>query len=137
MRNASGIQNGKRTPLASRARQMCQSVGNVLLRVEVWKECEVLKNIADLALRDGQVEAGLSIEENATVHRDASCIRGCEAGDAVEQRRLPRPGWTKQNSETGLGAEIDLEREFVLCGQETLAQTRLKSAISSCAFWGA
>jgi hypothetical protein len=136
MRNAQGIQNGKRTLLASRARQMCQSVGHVLLRVEMGEECEVLKNIASLAFGDRQVEGGLSIEENAIVHRDASRIRGCEAGDAVEQRGLPCPGRTKQNTETGLGGKIDLEREFVLCGQEPLAKTRLKSAISYFAFPG-
>jgi len=134
MRNAQGIQNGKRTLLASRGRQMCQPVGNVLLRVEMGKECEVLKNIANLTFGDGQVEAGLTIEENAIVHSDASSIRGCEAGDAVEQRRLPCPGRAKQNTETGLGGKIDLEREFVLDRQETLAKTRLKSAISYFAF---
>jgi hypothetical protein len=134
MRNAQGIQKGERTLLASRARQMCQPVGNVLLRVEVRKQCEVLKNIANLTFGDGQVKAGLSIEENAIVHRDASSIRGCEAGDAVEQRRLPCPGRAEQNTETGLGGKLDLEREFVLRRQEALAKTRLKSAISYFAF---
>src|SRR5260370_22903286 len=114
MRNAQGIQNGKRTLLSSRARQMCQSVGNVLLRVEMRKKREVLKNITNLAFGDRQVEAGLRIEENAMVHHDTSSIRGCESRDAVEQRRLPGPGWTKQNGETGLRVEIDLEREFML-----------------------
>lgn len=130
MRNAQGIENGKRTLPASRARQMCQSVGNVLLRIEMRKECEVLKNIANLTFGDGQVEAGLAIEENAMVDRDASGIGDCEADDAVKQRRLPCPGRAKQNAETGLGGKIDLQREFVLRRQETLAQTRLKSAIS-------
>src|SRR5258708_7708411 len=136
MRNAQGLQNGKRTLLANRARQMCQPVGNVLLRVEMRKQCEVLKNIANPTFGDGQVEAGLSIEENAIVQRDASCIRGCEAGDAVEQRRLPCPGRAEQNTETGLGGEIDLEREFVFRGQETLVKTRSKSAISYFVFPG-
>jgi hypothetical protein len=134
MRNAQGIQNGKRTLLASRARQMCQSVGNVLLRVEMRKKCEVLKNIANLPFGDGQVEAGVRIEENAIVHCGAACIRACEAGDAIEQGRLPCPGWTKQNGETGLGVEIDLEQEFMLRRQETLAKTRLKSALPYFAF---
>src|SRR5258708_28655879 len=115
---------------------MCQSVGNVLLRGEMRKKCEVLKNIANLAFGDGQVEAGLSIEENAIVHSDASCIRGCEAGEAVEQGRLPCPGRAKQNSETGLGRKIDPEREFMFRGQETPAKTRLKRALSSFAFQG-
>jgi hypothetical protein len=134
MHNAQGIENGKRTLLACRARQMCQSVGNVLLRVEMRKECEVLKNIANLTFGDGQVEAGLAFEENAIVDRDASLIGGCEAGDAVEQRRLPCPGRAKQNTETGLSGKIDLEREFMLRRQETLAKSRLKSAISYFAF---
>src|SRR5260370_41556581 len=116
---------------------MCQSVGNVPLHVEMRKECEVLKNIANLAFGDGQAEAGVSIEENAMVHRDAASIGGCESGDAVEQGRLPCPGWAKQNGEAGLGVEIDLEREFVLGGQEALAKTRLKSVISYFAFPGA
>src|SRR5260370_33833154 len=100
------------------------------------KECEVVKSIANLAFGDGQVEAGVSIEENAMVHRDAASIGGCESGDAVEQGRLPCPGWAKQNGEAGLGVEIDLEREFVLRRQETLAKTRLKSAICDFAFPG-
>src|ERR1700730_16893042 len=106
MSNAQGIQNGKRALLASRARQMCQPVGNVLLRVEMRKQCEILKNIANLTSGDGQVEASLSIEENTIAHRDAPCVRGCEAGDAVEQRRLPCPGGAKQNTETGPGDKI-------------------------------
>src|ERR1700694_4938632 len=137
MRDAQGIQNGKRTLLASCARQMCQPVGNVLLRVEMGKQCEVLKNIANLTFGDGQVEAGLSIEESAIVRRDAPCVRGGEAGDAVQQGRLPCPGRAKQNTETGLGGKIDLEREFVLRRQETLAKTRLKSGLSYFAFPGA
>src|SRR6267143_6583879 len=137
MRDAQGIEKGKRTLLASRARQMCQPVGDVLLRVEMGKECEVLKNIANLTFGDGQVEAGLSIEENAMFHRYASCIGGCEAGDAVEQDSLPCPGWTKQNGETGLGDKIDLEQEFLLRRQQALVKTRLKSAVNDFAFPGA
>src|ERR1700724_2068372 len=78
MSNAQGIQNGKRTLLASCARYMCQPVGNVLLRVEMGKQCEVLKNIANLTFGDGQVEAGHGIEDNAMVHRDAPGIRSGE-----------------------------------------------------------
>src|SRR5260370_40338162 len=93
------------------------------------KECEVLKNIANLAFGDGQVEAGLSIEENAMVHRDAASIGGCESGDAVEQGRLPCPGWAKQNGEAGLVVEIDLERECGLRRRETLVKMGLKSSM--------
>src|SRR5260370_37275195 len=106
MRNAQGIQNGKRTLPASRARQMCQSVGNVLLHVEMRKKCEVLKNIANLAFGDGQVEASLRIEENAIVHSDASSIRGCEAGEASEQRRLRSPARPKQKCHGECWAQV-------------------------------
>src|SRR5260370_9209955 len=92
---------------------MCQSVGNVPLHVEMRKECEVLKNIANLAFGDGQVEAGLSIEKNAMVHPDAPSIGGCESGDAVQQGRLPFPGWPKPNGEAGRARATERDPELL------------------------
>ena len=72
------------------AGKMGQSVFDVLGDRHMRKQSEILKDVSDVALRQGKINALRRIEQNALAYDDTSLVRRGEAGNAIEQSGFAR-----------------------------------------------
>ena len=134
MRDTQCLQHGSRAlPSCIRAK-MVQTVRDVLFRGHVWKQREILENVAHVPVGHRQIHARGGIENRSIADRDSSIIRSGESGHAIEKSRLPGSRGPEQDREASGSLEGDIHSEVLLCGKaflDTASQSRLSSRIYS------
>src|SRR5580692_2909620 len=94
-------------------RDVSQAIGDIFFDGEMRKEGEALKNVRDSAILRWKRNAfGAAIEQYVVAKTDSTFVGGGEASDAVEQRRLPRAGWAKEDGEASGELQIDIEEKW-------------------------
>jgi hypothetical protein len=78
----------------------------------VREESEILKNVADSALWDGDVRFTSGVEENAVADRDLSGVKSSQSRDAVEQRRFACARWAEDDRDSWEERESEVESEI-------------------------
>ncbi len=77
-------------PLAAGARrEMIQAILRILLDREMREECEILKDIANASLGDGDVDRTAGIKQDAFADRNSAPVGSHKTGDAIENSRFP------------------------------------------------
>src|SRR5215813_2777940 len=86
-----------------------ESVGNVIVDGQMWKQCQVLKHVADLSLPDGNVDLILRVEQHALTNPNVSVIGSLQAGDQIEQRGFASSRGAKENADPGRHSELEIQ----------------------------
>src|SRR5579863_1630782 len=75
------------------------------------EQCEVLKNVANVAVLHRQAHLPRGIEQGKLADGDASRVRLDKSLDAIEQRGLARSRGAKQDGEARGSMEVHIEHE--------------------------
>src|SRR5262245_36019194 len=109
------------------------------------KECKILEDVPDPALRHSYIHALARIEQNAATDGNLSGVGQGKSGDAIENRGLPGTGRTKQDCDAPWKLKIngEIERcctravlsdgrnERGLCDRRSFRRRRDRSAVFS------
>src|SRR3954467_5790498 len=111
MGNAKGVEHRPRPALHLLTREPLQPVMNVVFDREVGKQGEILEDISGVALGYGNINVRCTVEQHVTSHADLSFVRRQQACDALQDRRLPRAGRSKQDGDPRTDFELHVEQE--------------------------
>ncbi len=115
MGDTEGFEDGIALSLAFGSAYTGKAVLDVSSYREMWKECEILKNIAHPSALNREVRVVCTVEKDSVAAADFSGVGGGQAGNAVEQCGLPCPGGAEDYGDSGGQGESQVERE-ISCG---------------------
>src|ERR1044071_5716596 len=90
------------------------AVGDVLAHVEMWKQQDVLRHVADAAPPHRRVDVPLGVEQHVAVHADPSMVWCAKTCHRFECRRLARAGGPKQGERPCFDAHVEGQGELAL-----------------------
>src|SRR5947208_2511807 len=122
MRNPKCLQNCLCGLRSICRRQMQEPVPYILGDIHVREQRQTLQDVADVALRDREIDSLRTIKQHATRYRDASGVGSRKACDAIQQRCLAGSGSAKKNRKSRLHFRLEVEYEFALRRYKTLAE---------------
>src|SRR5687767_5828806 len=102
-------------------------VGHVLPDVKVREQQHVLRDIADVPVSDWNVGVRGAIEQHAAVHGDASALWRAQAGDRLEDRRLPGAGRAEERDGTRADGQVGSDHEVTL--RQGKAEFKLRGVV--------
>src|SRR5579864_6487259 len=89
-----------------------EAVLDIFSHGEMRKKSKVLENVADLSMGDWEICLVRMVEESTVTDSDPPSVGSSQAGDAIEQRGLPRPAWAENDRDSRGNGESEVEDEI-------------------------